>query len=255
MNRGTALFLLAVLVFLAPSAGAQGWLIPPPLEPSRYGNLLMSRNSIRERRLPATFSHWSHRRHYTCRVCHLELEFAMELGATDVTEEDNLNGLYCGACHDGKQAFGHTEEHCPRCHNADLGYGEENFDAFSYFPESDFGNKVDWVRALREGRITPKRSLYDEKYSPMEFDTLLELKAEWTRIPPAIFPHDAHNEWLDCANCHPDIFNIKKKTTKHFAMEYILEAKFCGVCHLTTAFPLDDCRRCHPAMEEQPVGR
>jgi c(7)-type cytochrome triheme protein len=52
-------------------------------------------------------------------------------------------------------------------------------------------------------------------------------------------------QWLDCNNCHPDNFNIKKKTTKHFSMERILKREFCGVCHLTVAFPMDDCKRCY----------
>ena len=53
-------------------------------------------------------------------------------------------------------------------------------------------------------------------------------------------------------NCHPDVFNIKKKTTEHFEMRFILEGRFCGACHLTVAFPLNDCMRCHPAMHRNP---
>ena len=34
-------------------------------------------------------------------------------------------------------------------------------------------------------------------------------------------------------------------------MKYILEGKFCGVCHLNVAFPLDDCQRCHPDMHDR----
>jgi c(7)-type cytochrome triheme protein len=84
----------------------------------------------------------------------------------------------------------------------------------------------------------------------MSFQSTLELNAEWSGIPPAIFPHKAHVAWLDCANCHPDIFNIEKKTTKHFSMALNLEGRFCGACHLTVAFPLQDCTRCHPAIKQ-----
>jgi hypothetical protein len=28
-------------------------------------------------------------------------------------------------------------------------------------------------------------------------------------------------------------------------MARILKAEFCGVCHLSVAFPLDNCERCH----------
>jgi c(7)-type cytochrome triheme protein len=253
MRHLTGKAVLAGVVLIACTrfaASAEDWLSPALPEPAAYGNLLMNRVSTPSGQPPVTFSHWSHRRFHTCRVCHFELEFAMEVNATEITEEMNRNGLYCGACHDGKTAFGHVEGNCRKCHNGDITYGKENFDELSYFPESPYGNKVDWVQALNEKRISPKASLYDEDYAPMEFDSYLELKAEWTRIPPAVFPHDVHNQWLDCANCHPDIFNIKKKTTEHFAMEYIMEERFCGVCHLRTAFPIDNCKRCHPAMKE-----
>jgi c(7)-type cytochrome triheme protein len=89
----------------------------------------------------------------------------------------------------------------------------------------------------------------DEK--PMAFDKRLELVAEWDWVSPAVFNHATHTPWLDCANCHPEIFNIKKKTTKHFLMEYILEKKFCGVCHFSVALPIDDCHACHPAMSRK----
>ncbi len=82
----------------------------------------------------------------------------------------------------------------------------------------------------------------------MPFAKRLKLEARWAMIPAAYFPHAEHQQWLDCANCHPDVFNIKKKTTEHFEMQYILEGKFCGLCHLRVAFPLNECKRCHPDM-------
>jgi len=75
------------------------------------------------------------------------------------------------------------------------------------------------------------------------------LEAEWERVPPAIFSHKNHTAWLTCSNCHPEIFNIQKKTTKHFEMKMNLVGEFCGVCHMTVAFPMSDCRACHPAMK------
>ena len=65
-----------------------------------------------------------------------------------------------------------------------------------------------------------------------------------------MFPHWEHVQMLDCSNCHPEIFNLKKKTTKHFSMDNILKGKFCGACHLNVAFPMDPCKRCHPDIRE-----
>ncbi len=223
--------------------------IPPPLPPELYGNMLINRTSEKNNVKPVAFSHWSHRMHYTCRVCHLELEFNMKLNTTEITEYANKEGKFCGACHDGKIAFGHREENCNKCHNGNIGYGKENFEKLRNFPKTKYGNKVDWVKAINEGLIKPKNYISDED-SQMAFDKTLDLKAEWDRIPPAIFPHPEHTAWLDCSNCHPDIFNIKQKTTKHFSMLLSLDGKFCGICHLTIAFPLHDCKRCHPTMSK-----
>ena len=34
---------------------------------------------------------------------------------TLITEDANKKGKYCGACHDGKTAFGHTGDNCDKC--------------------------------------------------------------------------------------------------------------------------------------------
>jgi c(7)-type cytochrome triheme protein len=230
-------------------AQAQFWEFPPPHKPYAFGNLLIDRISGEYDMKSVTFSHWSHRTKYTCRVCHFELYFEMAVNTTEITEEDNKNGLYCGACHNGVDAFGHTEKNCDKCHNGDISYGKEKFqEQLEKLPRAKFGNNIDWVKALSEGKIMPKYSIFRVDEKSLEFDSLLTLEAEWSFVPPAYFPHAEHVKWLDCSNCHPDIFNIKKKTTKHFLMKYILEGKFCGVCHLNVAFPMRDCKRCHPKI-------
>lgn len=247
MSKRAAFLILLLLAGLSGSLLAAGFNLPPLPEPALYGNILINRTSSGADMKAVTFSHWSHRAKYTCTVCHLELEFDMMLNATIITEKDNKEGRYCGACHDGKTAFGHTEEHCNKCHNEDKGYGRDKFKELANLPATPYGNKINWAEALENGQIKPKTFLA-EKSEPILFEKELLLEAEWAMIPPAVFPHKKHVPWLDCANCHPDIFNIKKKTTKHFAMKYILKNEFCGVCHGKVAFPLDDCKRCHPKI-------
>lgn len=239
---------------LVPSALQAKWQFPPLPPPFEYGNILINRTSEANQVKPVFFSHWSHRMKYACRVCHLELEFEFAVNATPVTEEDNINGMYCGACHNGKEAFAHTKDNCDKCHSGTLVVGKEKFaELTKNMPRTPFGNQVDWVLASSLGMIKPRYVLYQEsEKTDMNFRNRLELQAEWNFVPPAYFPHDVHIQLLDCGNCHPDIFNIKKKTTPHFEMDYILEKKFCGVCHLKIAFPLNDCKRCHPGMENQP---
>lgn len=185
--------------------------------------------------------------HYTCNACHLELEFNMKLNTTEITCEANKAGKFCGACHDGRIAFGHKTENCDKCHNADIRYGSEKFEKLYDFPRTDFGNKINWTAAINDGLIKPK-VFVSEEIPLMSLDKTIELKS-YMFIPPVIFPHKAHTSWLDCSNCHPDIFNIKKRTTQNFSMTESVKGKFCGVCHLKIAFPFDDCQRCHPGLK------
>lgn len=224
--------------------------LPPLSDPQDYGDILMDRVSSDAKVEPVFFSHWRHRIKYSCRVCHFELDFAFANEQTEITEEDNQNGLFCGACHDGTTAFGHTKENCNKCHTGKIVSHEKEYIDFSKnVKQAPFGNKLNWVDAMESEIINPAYSIYNKEEKPLGFDKKLELQANWAMVPPAYFDHKTHVNWLDCANCHPDIFNVKKKTTKHFSMKYILDSKFCGVCHLRVAFPLDDCKRCHPAFK------
>lgn len=220
--------------------------LPPPEE---YGTVLIDRLTREDAADPVAFAHWSHRDRYTCRVCHFELGFTMETNGSGITEEANRKGEYCGACHDGETAFGHTEEHCTTCHTGRVAGKSQMFKRLRKFPKAAFGNRIDWVAAEDKGLIAPVNSILESDFEPIPFNEKFEVPAAWTLIPPAHFSHQMHLRWLECSNCHPDVFKIRKKGTEHFLMKHILEGRFCGVCHLTVAFPLDDCRRCHPDMK------
>ncbi len=220
--------------------------LPPP---PQFGNVLISRLTHSSTHPPVNFSHWLHRRHYTCRVCHFELNFAMKANATDITEEKIKRGEYCGACHNDKITFGVSEGTCSICHTGNITSTDVRFSELKGLPKAHYGDQVNWVKALRNKQIKPRQSLYTENFEPIPFDKTLRLEPEWNLVKTkAIFPHQKHTEWLDCADCHPDIFNIKKKGTKHFRMDLINDGLFCGVCHLKVAFPIQDCKRCHPDL-------
>jgi c(7)-type cytochrome triheme protein len=252
-----ALLLIVVTALLSlESAFSHGDLKLPPLPaPEDYGDVLMNRLSAeKEGVIPVVFPHWVHRMKYTCRVCHDELEFALKANDTGVVcGNGEVKDKYCTICHNGKIAFapkGDEGDNCKQCHNANASPNREKFFALQKsLPTAKFGNEIDWVKALDNGLIKPKASLSDG-YQAIGMDKTLTLAAEMSGIPPAVFPHKAHVQWLDCSNCHPDIFNIKKKTTKHFSMSRILNGEFCGVCHLRIAFPLDECKKCHPSMRK-----
>ena len=254
-------FVLLAILLLSSLSFAQGNFNIPPLRPARtYGDIRIDRVSTKNGMAPVTFSHWVHRSKYTCRVCHYELEFAMRVNETEVVcNRGEIKNMHCTKCHDGKTSFAPKDakgKNCNRCHTKKPRPDIDKFAALEKrLPKRIFkdrkGNKVvwiDWVKALNEGTIEPSSSLSGAAHA-VGIDRTLSLEAEKSGIPPAIFPHKVHEQWLDCSNCHPDIFNIRKKTTKHFSMDRVLKGEFCGACHLSIAFPLNDCARCHPGIK------
>jgi c(7)-type cytochrome triheme protein len=247
---------IILIVFLAAANSVEAadsvwWKLPELPRPDNYGNILIDRVSSSSGVKPVGFSHWSHRVKYTCRVCHFELEFNMMLNTTEITEEQNRYGRYCGACHNNKIAFGHTKENCDKCHNGDISYGKEKFDTLSGLPLAINGNGIDWVKALNDEQIKPENYVLEE-IAPIDFTREIVIEPPWAGIAPVIFPHDTHGKWLYCSNCHPEIFQIKQYGTEELAMESILNYEFCGVCHGRVAFPPNDnCKRCHPSMKHQ----
>jgi c(7)-type cytochrome triheme protein len=229
--------------------------VMPPNGPLwKYGNVVMRRKSAKAGMPPVVFPHWVHRARYTCRVCHLELGFSMRSGDTGLTREQYLAGKYCGACHDGKTAFTALTEdpsQCGRCHMKDTRDLEKRFDKFAAkLPMTTFGNGIDWSEARKKGLIAPANSIHPEQFN-MKFPEKLKAPIKLGTTSPrsdVSFSHETHFADLDCSNCHPDIFNIKKKGTEAFTMERNMFNNFCGFCHMRVAFPMNDCRRCHPQM-------
>jgi len=242
--------LCAGVVLISQPAQAIKFFRPPSmLPPEQYGNLLIDMASTKNKVLPVTFSHWTHRRQYTCEVCHTELEFNMMLNSTEMTHENQKKGLYCGACHDGRTAFGHQVD-CEKCHNKEPSSFQEKYITYvnrNPFPTTEYGNQIDWVESLQRGLITPRRFL-KEQSSVMALDRTIEREANTPGINSAVFPHRAHLEWMGCDMCHPDLFIVKKNATDNLKMAEILKGRFCGKCHLRVAFPLNNCSRCHPGM-------
>lgn len=242
--------LIVALLLLVPLTASAGVFdLQPTLPSDYYGNILINRTSQAKGVKPVVFSHWIHRRAYTCRVCHSELDFNMKVNTTEITEAASRAGKFCGACHNGRTAFRHAGN-CDKCHTGDISSGRERYEEFMTkpFPFNQYGNGIDWVESKRRGLIKPADYL-KKKSTDIPFEKTLFLETEWSIVTPSIFPHKAHIEWLECGSCHPELFNIKKKSTANLNMRTILQGQFCGVCHLNVAFPMDDCKRCHPQMK------
>ena len=115
--------------------------------------------------------------------------------------------------------------------------------AFNGMTRSNAGNRVDWVKALTDGKITPRADRLDlnAKAAVMDLNIVREVKGS---MPDVVYPHKQHTEWLDCSNCHPAIFKPQKGANQ-ISMAGILLGQACGVCHGKVAFPVSECRLCH----------
>ena len=115
-------------------------------------------------------------------------------------------------------------------------------DALSRLPADTAGNKVDWVRAVRDGYIAPRSQLRDN--TPVRILDSKILMNTRGSLPRVRFDHEPHTRLLDCSNCHEQIFKSKAGDTP-VSMSAILDGEYCGVCHGAVSFPLTECNRCH----------
>ena len=123
-----------------------------------------------------------------------------------------------------------------------IGQLQEPAEALSKLPPDNTGNMVRWVEAIEKGHIEPRSNIFpDTQVKLLDQDILMNLNGG---TPIVRFPHRAHTLWLDCGNCHDQLF---KPVTggNQLSMMLILQGEQCGVCHGAVAFPLTECNRCH----------
>ncbi|MEK6815504.1 MAG: c(7)-type cytochrome triheme domain-containing protein [Nitrospirota bacterium] len=121
--------------------------------------------------------------------------------------------------------------------------------AWADLPRDHFG-QVNWAKAVYDGLLQPKDSITG---GPVQgppdgpFPNFIPFNVKAAMMADVLFPHDIHNFWLDCKNCHPAIFKPKIGANP-MSMRDIWQGKFCGRCHGTVAFETKtetNCRRCH----------
>lgn len=120
--------------------------------------------------------------------------------------------------------------------------------AYGPLPKSLAGNRINWVKAIEEGKINPRWDRSDPAAVPVVIDLNIVREVKGS-MPDVVYPHKQHTEWLDCSNCHPAIFNPQKGSNA-ISMAAILLGEKCGVCHGKVAFPVSECRLCHSKKKE-----
>ena len=128
---------------------------------------------------------------------------------------------------------------------------------FADLPKDRFG-LVDWVAAIKTGKVHPLASLEESGEEQKPMPTLdpgsdeIEVATKSEDMPNVIFSHSIHTMWLNCNNCHPSIFKMKAGGHPEMTMPKVTAGQYCGRCHNRVAFPLTDCLRCH-VKEKQPA--
>ena len=232
--------------------------------PEEYGRVVIN-NYSEEAGLPAVvFDHWLHRALYTCRLCHVDIGFAMQPGGTDIKAESNIAGFHCGACHDGRKTYAgkvifasceaeyrpDDKKRCDRCHFDGKPAMQKDFE-FNVFtkdlPKEGQGNGINWELAEEKGAIKPVDFLEGVSMPKSDIKARedFSIKARGTWMHDVIFSHKKHAVWNGCEVCHPAIFPTVEKGSTKYSMFDIYDGEYCGVCHGKVAFPLIECQRCH----------
>lgn len=261
--------LLAAVVLVLLTVGmalGQGGMKKKRVKPHLYGRVMIDNFSSSIGLAPVAFDHWQHRANATCRVCHIDIGFAMNANGTEIRAADNIRGYYCGTCHNGEYVFdgqpvfsacskessSNDVQSCQRCHNnGDTPDLEDKFLRFAAkLPKERQGNGINWEQAEAKGLISPTDfieglSVPGPALAEVE-DFALESKIEG--MPDIIFSHEKHTVWNGCEVCHPEIFLGVRKGATTYSMIDLFEGKYCGVCHDSVAFPQTNCQRCHTKL-------
>jgi c(7)-type cytochrome triheme protein len=226
-----------------------------------YGRVIIDNYSRKAGAPGVVFDHWLHRSMFTCRLCHVDIGFAMEARATGITAELNKSGQYCGACHNGSRLYqgrrifnackdnpgGDERKVCNKCHSMKNEAAREyRYDLFSKkFPVR--GGMIDWEEAEAQGIVKPLDFIegISVKRPKLNMDKEVVLESKTTWMSNVRFSHKKHAVWNGCEVCHPEIFPSTSKGSVKFTMIEISGGEYCGVCHTKVAFSLFDCSRCH----------
>jgi c(7)-type cytochrome triheme protein len=215
------------------------------------------------------FSHKSHVNLFKCSDCHNGI-FVAGKGSRRFTMADMEQGKSCGACHDGKTAFG-VKKDCGKCHPVKqvnfkpgsavyshtvhlAAYGCKDCHPSPFIPGP--GNKTATMSMMEKGLSCG--ACHDgntafgvkadcQKCHPGNLKTIrYELPANTGNVD---FAHKTHlGKGYGCNDCH---YNLVASGTsnKRWVMKEMEQGKFCGGCHgLSMAFSVKDplaCERCH----------
>jgi c(7)-type cytochrome triheme protein len=260
-------YVVIMLLLLVNMVSAQNHATPDDYgqnvpSPEYFGTVVLNNYSKQAGMAPVVFDHWLHRATFNCRICHVDIGFAMKSKASAIRAKDNIDGYFCGTCHDGKRevkgkeifaacAVKYTKEEgkrCIRCHS-DCTTGQRKYDYQTFTNNLPLleRNLIDWEKAEEEGLIHSIDTLAGVFYKTDAIQAQKDFSIEsrsW-RKSDVIFSHKKHVVWNGCAVCHPMIFPSSQKGTVEYSMFEIMDGEYCGACHVNVAFSVWLCYKCH----------
>ncbi|ABK99190.1 cytochrome c3 family protein [Pelobacter propionicus] len=213
-------------------------------------------------------THFSHKKHLEtspdCARCHPGL-FAAGPNRR-ATMVDMEKGRSCGACHNGKSAFGLSR--CTSCHpvkEITFRSREAGPTIFKHAQHIESHHCSDCHPSLyatkrRGARVTMAEmekgkscgACHNAKvsFSLKQCSRCHQVKEIVYRVKATGATHFSHKKHLeispDCRGCHPRIFVAG--ANKRATMADMEKGKSCGACHNgTNAFDVKSCTTCHPA--------
>ncbi len=260
MRGGGALAAAALALAAASPASAGMPILPEYAPPHRYGTVILDSSSTAAGMAPVAFDHWRHRLLYTCRLCHVDVGFAVQAGGTRISAETNRRRLHCGACHNGKtQHLGSPifaacsdspdrppAPACARCHGREARLRGE-YARFASKKPRDGAGLIDWLAAERLAFDAPVDFVEGVSVRPdrLKIDRNFSISIDGTWLGDVAFSHQQHARWNGCEGCHPEIFPSTSRGAAAYRMKDIVAGEYCGACHNKVAFPLAACMRCH----------
>ena len=212
---------------------------------------------------PTPFSHKKHLAMYSdCAACHPKLFIAGP--NKPATMADMEKGKSCGACHNGKTAFGVDE--CAKCHTVkEMGLTSKETGKIVFSHKKHAGlfkcgechnkiytpgrNKPVGMAAMEKGKSCGACHDGKRAFSVKDCATCHAIKDIDYKIQgagPAKFIHSIHLKKYTCTDCHTKIYKAGR-STKPVTMLEMENGKSCGACHNgKTAFTVrEDCVKCH----------
>lgn len=149
----------------------------------------------------------------SCEKCHsglFEMQALLAQEKKDFVMNSLYQGRYCGACHNGKDAFA-SDKQCARCHVR--------------------------VREKDVGHVKGK----PKPYKAPAYNTTVALGENQRQV---MFRHEKHAS-LNCIDCHDKLFHIKKGANA-IALETHTSQRYCFNCHNgKKEFSWNHCTKCH----------